>query len=188
MRGGGSEALDPRVDRSGLRVCLAVSRFNGLVTGRLEKGARKALAEAGVPDEQVDSVRVAGAWELPHAVRRVLGDYDAVVALGCVVRGETPHFDYICDAASTGLMECQAAGEAPVGFGLLTTETLQQGLQRAGGKHGNKGAEAAEAALELVDLFRRGDEGRDGGAGEAGENGEAGVEGAGRAGRAGGEG
>lgn len=141
------------MDRSGLRVCLAVSRFNTLVTERLEKGAREALLEAGVPEEGVDSLRVAGAWELPYAVRRVQNDYDAVVALGCVVRGETPHFEYICDAASQGLMACQSEGSTPVGFGLLTTETLQQGLQRAGGKHGNKGAEAAEAALELTDLF-----------------------------------
>lgn len=141
------------MDRSGLRVCLAVSRFNSLVTERLEKGAREALVEAGVPDESVDSLRVAGAWELPYAVRRVQEEYDAVVALGCVVRGETPHFEYICDAASQGLMACQSEGSTPVGFGLLTTETLQQGLQRAGGKHGNKGAEAAEAALELTDLF-----------------------------------
>lgn len=153
MRGGRSEGLDPDADRSGVRVCLAVSRFNSLVTGRLEKGARRALVEAGVPDGQVDSVTVSGAWELPYAVRRVQGQYDAVVALGCVVRGETPHFDYICDAASRGLMDCQSEGRTPVGFGLLTTETLQQGLQRAGGKHGNKGAEAAEAALELVDMF-----------------------------------
>ncbi len=153
MRGGRSEALDPDADRSGVRACLAVSRFNSLVTGRLEKGARRALVEAGVPDEQVDSVRVAGAWELPYAVRNVQEDYDVVVALGCVVRGETPHFEYICEAATRGLMECQYEGRTPVGLGLLTTETLQQGLQRAGGKQGNKGAEAAEAALELVDLF-----------------------------------
>jgi len=153
MRGGRSEVEERDVDRSGLRVCLAVSRFNSLVTERLEKGAREALVEAGVPDESVDSLRVAGAWELPYAVRRVQEEYDAVVALGCVVRGETPHFEYICDAASQGLMACQSEGSTPVGFGLLTTETLQQGLQRAGGKHGNKGAEAAEAALELTDLF-----------------------------------
>lgn len=154
MRGGRSPAEEREdADRSGLRVCLAVSRFNTLVTERLEEGAREALVEAGVPGEQVDTLRVAGAWELPYAVRRAQDDYDAVVALGCVVRGETPHFEYICEAASRGLMDCQAEGRAPVGFGLLTTETEQQGLQRAGGKHGNKGAEAAEAALELADMF-----------------------------------
>lgn len=141
------------MDRSGLRVCLVVSRFNRLVTERLESGARAALEEAGVPEENVEAVRVAGAWELPYAVRRVQDHVDAVVALGCVVRGETPHFDYICQAATEGLMQVHAEGRAPVGFGLLTTETEQQGLQRAGGKHGNKGAEAAEAVLELTDLF-----------------------------------
>lgn len=137
-------------------MCLAVSRFNSLVTERLERGALDALTGAGIPEESVDSLRVAGAWELPYAVRRVQGEYDAVVALGCVVRGETPHFEYICEAASEGLMACQAEGRTPVGFGLLTTETVEQGLQRAGGKHGNKGAEAAEAVLELVDLFAQG--------------------------------
>lgn len=153
MRGGGDSALEEDVDRSGLRACLAVSRFNRLVTERLERGARRALAEAGVPEENVEAVRVPGAWELPYAVRRVQEEYDVVVAVGCVVRGETPHFDYICDAATQGLMACQAEGRAPVGFGLLTTESVEQGLQRAGGKHGNKGAEAAEAALELTDVF-----------------------------------
>lgn len=156
MRGGRSPAEEGEgqgADRSGLRVCLAVSRFNILVTERLEKGAREALAEAGVPGEQVDALRVAGAWELPYAVRRAQDEYDAVVALGCVIRGETPHFEYICRAAARGLMDCQAEGRTPVGFGLLTTETERQGLQRAGGKHGNKGAEAARAALELADLF-----------------------------------
>lgn len=141
------------MDRSGLRVCLVVSRFNSLVTERLESGARRALEAAGVPEGNVEAIRVAGAWELLYAVRRVEEEYDAVVALGCVVRGETPHFDYICRAASEGLMQVQAEGRTPVGFGLLTTETERQGLQRAGGKQGNKGAEAAEAALELTDLF-----------------------------------
>lgn len=154
MRGGRESAPgDGGGERGGLRALLAVSRFNRLVTDRLEKGARGALVEAGVPEERVDAVQVAGAWELPYAVRRAQEEYDLVVALGCVVRGETPHFEYICEGATRGLMSCQAEGETPVGFGLLTTETVQQGLQRAGGKEGNKGAEAAEAALELVDLF-----------------------------------
>lgn len=154
MRGGRSPAQERGdADRSGLRVCLAVSRFNRLVTERLEAGAREALVEAGVPEENVRTVTVAGAWELPYAARRAQEEFDAVVALGCVVRGETPHFDYICRAAADGLMRVQAEGETPVGFGLLTTETEKQGLQRAGGKQGNKGAEAAEAALELADRF-----------------------------------
>lgn len=153
MRGGRDPAPEADRDRADLRALLVVSRFNRLVTDRLEAGARDALLEAGVPGEQVDAVRVAGAWELPYAARRAQGEYDLVVALGCVVRGETPHFEYICEGATRGLMDCQAEGDAPVGFGLLTTETVEQGLQRAGGKEGNKGAEAAEAALELVDRF-----------------------------------
>lgn len=134
------------------RVCLVVSRFNQMVTERLERGARRALAEEGVPEENVAVVRVAGAWELPFAVSRAARSHDAVVALGCVVRGETPHFEYICQGATQGLMACQSEGTVPVSFGLLTTDTLQQAMERSGGEHGNKGEEAAKAALELYAL------------------------------------
>lgn len=144
--------LSPELLRS-VRACVVASRFNREVTRRLETGARDALERDGVPADRVDVIRVPGAWELPFAVSRAGARYDLVVAVGCVVRGETPHFDYICRAATDGLLRCQLDG-IPVGFGLLTTETLDQGLARAGGEQGNKGAEAAEAALEMLGLKR----------------------------------
>lgn len=135
----------------GSRACIVVSRFNPRVTRRLAEGAREALEAAGISPDDVELIRVPGAWELPFAVRQAGPEYDAVVALGCVVRGETPHFEYICRAATDGLLQCQLDG-IPVGFGLLTTESLEQGLARAGGEKGNKGAEAARAALEMLAL------------------------------------
>lgn len=140
-------------DGRGRRVCVVAARFNRLVTERLAGAARRTLVEAGCDPDDVDVAWVPGAWELPWASRRaVASGYDAVVAVGCVVRGETPHFDYICDAAAGGLAEVGADGDAPVTFGVLTCDTMEQALDRAGGEHGNKGADAAEAALELLDV------------------------------------
>lgn len=140
----------------GRRFCLVASRFNRLVVERLVEGARTVLQEAGVEEEDLDLLWVPGAWELPWAAARAVdGGYDAVVALGCVVRGETPHFDYICEAATRGLGQLTVRSEVPVTLGLLTCDTADQARERAGGSHGNKGAEAAEAALELADLAGR---------------------------------
>ena len=140
----------------GRRFCVVASRFNRPVTERLVDGALEALRGAGVDEEDVDLVLVPGAWELPWAARRASrGGYDAVVALGCVIRGETDHYDYICRAATRGLGDLAAEGDVPVGLGLLTCDTAEQAVQRSGGEKGNKGAEAAEAALELADLADR---------------------------------
>lgn len=146
---GGGEA-------AGRRFALVVSRFNRMVTERLADGARDTLVDSGADPDAVDLFEVPGAWELPWAVRRAArSGYDAVVALGCVVRGETPHFDYICQGATRGLMEVAADGEVPVTFGVLTCDTVEQALARAGGEAGDKGAEAAEAAVELCRLSER---------------------------------
>lgn len=133
------------------------SRFNEGVTVPLTEGAVSALVERGVRFEDVDVLWVPGAWELPIAVRRALASekYDAAVAIGAVVRGETPHFDIVAGEASRGLMEASRDFEAPVTLGLLTTDTLEQAEARAGGAHGNKGADAALAALEMLDVFDR---------------------------------
>lgn len=140
----------------GRRFCLVASRFNRLVVERLVEGARSTLEEAGVREEDLDLVWVPGAWELPWAAARAVdAGYDAVVALGCVIRGETPHFEYICEAASRGLGDLSVRSDVPVTFGLLTCDTADQARERAGGSHGNKGADAAEAALELADLDER---------------------------------
>ena len=149
-----SESASGRAD---LRMCLVVSRFNEPVTGSLEKGALDCLATEGVEPANVDVVHVPGAWELPLGVRLALehGDYDGIVALGCVIRGETPHFEYLSMGATVGLQALARESNVPIGFGLLTTDDAGQALARAGGDKGNKGEEAALAVLEMCDLAAR---------------------------------
>ncbi len=142
---------------TGRRVAVLVSRFNESITERLERGATDALLRAGVAEADLDIIRVPGAWELPTAARAALATerYDALVALGAVIRGETPHFDYVASAAADGLAAASADYEVPIGFGVLTCDTVAQAEARAGGTHGNKGVDAVLAALEMVDLLGR---------------------------------
>jgi 6,7-dimethyl-8-ribityllumazine synthase len=144
------------LDGSGLRFALVVARFNELITDQLLAGAAESLRRHGVRDEDLTVVRVPGAWELPGACARMAeaGSVDGIVALGCVIRGATPHFDYVAGEAAAGLGALNRAGSVPVGFGVLTTDTLEQALERAGTKAGNKGREAALATLEMVSLYR----------------------------------
>jgi len=140
---------------SGRRVVVVASRFNETVTRPLVDGALEALVAHEVAFDDIDVVWVPGAWELPLAARRALesGRYDALVALGAVIRGDTPHFDFVAGEASRGLaLVCIDAG-IPIGFGLLTCDTMGQALARAGGVHGNKGWDAAVAALETTDVL-----------------------------------
>ena len=141
----------------GRRVAVVASRFNDVITNKLADGATDALVRHGVAAADIDMVWVPGAWELPAAVRRLMDSerYDAVVAVGAVIRGDTPHFDYVAGEASRGLARASAEFEVPVGFGLLTCDTMEQAEARAGGAHGNKGWDAALAALEMADLFDR---------------------------------
>jgi 6,7-dimethyl-8-ribityllumazine synthase len=141
----------------GRRFAVVASRFNETVTQKLVDGALDALVRHGAAADDVDVIWVPGAWELPAAVRRLLATerYDALVALGAVVRGDTPHFEYVAGEASRGLAEASSAFEVPIGFGLLTCDTMAQAEARAGGEHGNKGWDAALAALEMADLFAR---------------------------------
>lgn len=145
------------LDGAGKRFALVVSRFNELVTDRLLEGARATLLQHGVEPAAIDVVRVPGAWELPGIVRRVAntGDYAAVVALGCLVRGETPHFDYVAGQAVSGLGAVALEAPVPVLLGVLTTDTAEQAIARAGGKAGNKGRDAALGALEMADIYRQ---------------------------------
>lgn len=144
------------VKAAGRRFAVVVSRFNGGVTDRLLAGARACFEEYGVRDDDVDIFSVPGAWELPVvALRAARGGYDAVVAIGCVIRGDTPHFDYVAGGAAQGLAQVSMETGVPVVFGVLTTEDLQQALDRAGGKSGNKGWEAALTALEMADLLEQ---------------------------------
>jgi 6,7-dimethyl-8-ribityllumazine synthase len=136
-------------------VAVLVSRFNEIVTTRLLEGARQCLRETGVPETRVDVIWVPGAFELPVAAETAAasGRYAALVALGCVIRGETPHFDYVAGEAARGLGNVALAHQLPIGFGVLTTETLEQAIARAGGASGNKGYEAAAAALTTADVL-----------------------------------
>jgi 6,7-dimethyl-8-ribityllumazine synthase len=139
------------------RFALVVSRFNTLVTEALLAGCRDALARHGVPDDRVDVAWVPGALEIPLVARRLAGSgrYAAVVCLGCVIRGETAHFEYVASQAAAGIMQVALSTGVPVTFGVLTTDTVEQALNRAGLKGGNKGADAALAAIELVNLLPR---------------------------------
>ena len=142
----------PRLRGSG-RVAILVSRYNELVTGRLLEGALACCRTAGVPDPEIDVTWVPGAFELPvvAAAAAASGRYRCLVALGAVIRGETPHFEYVAGETTRGLGEVALRHRVPVGFGLLTVDTLQQATERAGGSAGNKGYEAAEAALLAAD-------------------------------------
>lgn len=139
---------------SGRRFAIIVSRFNEAVTARLLTGARACFEEHGARPDEVDVFSVPGAWELPVTARHAANaGYAAVVAIGCVIRGDTPHFEYVAGGAAQGLAQVSAETGVPIVFGVLTTEDLQQALDRAGGKSGNKGWEAALTALEMADLI-----------------------------------
>lgn len=144
------------VDGTGMRVALVVARFNEDITTALLDGARRALAGRGVADADVELAWVPGAFELPVVAKRFAesGAVDAVVCLGAVIRGDTPHFDYVAGEAARGLQQAALATLVPVVFGVLTTDTRQQALDRVGGSEGHKGEEAALTALEMVALFR----------------------------------
>lgn len=148
------EVQGSAADGTGLRVAVVVSRFNSEVTERLLMGAVGALRAAGVAEDDLTVVRVPGAFEIPGTARRLAATHDAVVALGAVIRGETAHFEYVSQAVTDGLARLALEAPCPVGFGVLTTYSDEQALQRAGGIYGNKGAEAAEVALEMASLWR----------------------------------
>lgn len=139
---------------AGARIAVVVSRFNEAITTRLRDGARAALVEAGASD--ITMLTVPGAFELPQAARAAAdsGRFEAVVCLGCVIRGETPHFEYLSTAVANGLMQAASETGVPMTFGVLTTDTWEQAESRAGEGRDNKGFEAAAAALELAALFR----------------------------------
>ena len=139
-----------------LDVAVVASRYNAAIVQKLLDGAIDRLVERGIARDRITIVFVPGAWELPLACRRLAeaGGHQAVVALGCVVRGGTPHFEYVCQEASRGVIQASLDTGLPVSFGLLTTDTMQQAEERAGGAHGNKGAEAADAAVDMAQLMR----------------------------------
>lgn len=152
-----SEQTPINLDASSVRVAIVCARFNEPVTRALLEGAVGALKEHGATDEQIEIAWVPGSFELPLAAQWVAdrSDIAAVICLGAVIRGETPHFEYVSHAAATGILRVSLDSGKPVAFGVLTTDTPEQAFERAGGKIGNKGADAALAALEMVHLLAR---------------------------------
>jgi 6,7-dimethyl-8-ribityllumazine synthase len=140
-----------------LRIGIVVTRFNEFVVEPLLRGALDALRRHGASDKQIEIVRVPGAFDMPIVVRKLALSkrYEVLVALGAVIRGQTPHFDYVAGECASGLARIALESGVPVGFGVLTTDTMEQAVDRAGGKAGNKGADAALAALETANLLRR---------------------------------
>jgi 6,7-dimethyl-8-ribityllumazine synthase len=143
-----------KLTADGFRFCMVVSRFNSFISDRLLDGALDCLRRHGAKEDHLDVVRVPGSWEIPVATRWVAesGRYDAILALGCVIRGSTPHFDYVASEVTKGTAQVAMGHGVPVLLGVLTTETIEQAVERAGTKHGNKGFEAAMAAIEMVNL------------------------------------
>ena len=149
------KTFETSTDASGLRVAVVVGRFNQLVSAKLLEGATEELASRGAAPEDVHVAWVPGAFEIPQVARSLAasGRYDAVVALGVVIRGGTPHFDYVCQAVTDGIRETMRDTGVPVGFGVLTCDDVDQAFARAGGDVGNKGVEAALAAIEMARLL-----------------------------------
>jgi 6,7-dimethyl-8-ribityllumazine synthase len=140
----------------GLKFAVVVSRFNSFVTERLLEGALDCLRRKGVAEGDLTVVRVPGAWEIPLTAKRLAQarKHDAVICLGAVIRGNTPHFDYVAAEVSKGIAQVSLESEVPIAFGILTTDSLEQAIERAGSKAGNKGFAAGEAAIEMVNLLR----------------------------------
>lgn len=139
------------------RLVIVWSRFNVAVVRKLVAGARQCLLDHAVSESAIDEYEVPGAWELSHAANQLArsGRYDAIVAVGAIIRGGTPHFDYVCDSATQGLLRVMLDTRVPIAFGVLTTDDEQQALERAGGAHGNKGRDAALTALEMIAFDRK---------------------------------
>jgi 6,7-dimethyl-8-ribityllumazine synthase len=148
--------IDGKLDGEGARVAVVIARFNSLVTDRLLAGALDALTRYNVSDDKVLVVRVPGSLEIPAVARKLAmsGKFDAVVCLGAVVRGSTPHFDYVAAGTASGLASISLETGVPVIFGVLTCDTMEQALDRAGGKAGNKGFDAAVAAVEMINVMK----------------------------------
>jgi len=148
--------LEGQLTAAGLRFAIVASRFNGLIVEPLIAGAVDAITRTGGSADAITIVKCPGAFELPQVVRQVVarGGVDAVIALGAVIRGSTPHFDYVAGEAAKGVAGAAASAAMPVVFGVLTTDTIEQALERAGTKAGNKGFDAAMAAIEMAQLFR----------------------------------
>ena len=150
--------IEGHLNATGLRFGLVVSRFNSFITEHLLNGAIDALVRHGAADKDLTVVRVPGAWEIPLVARALAerkADFDAIITLGAVIRGSTPHFDMVASEVSKGVAQASLQTGVPIAFGVLTTDTIEQAVERAGSKAGNKGAEAAITAVEMVLVLRQ---------------------------------
>ncbi len=149
--------IEGNLSAASCRFALVVSRFNDFVTHRLRDGALDCLHQHGVADNAIDIIFCPGAFEIPATAQLLSSSskYDAIICLGCIIRGATPHFDYVASAVSTGIARIALASPIPIIFGVLTTNTLEQAIERAGSKSGNKGWDAALAAIEMVNLYKK---------------------------------
>lgn len=149
--------IEGHLDAKGLKFAILVTRFNSLITERLLAGALDALNRTGCKDADIEIVKAPGSWELPVVARELASQkrHDAIICLSAVIRGDTPHFDYIASEASKGLAQTSLEFGVPVSFGVLTCETLEQAIDRAGAKSGNKGFDAAMSAVEMGNLMRK---------------------------------
>lgn len=150
------KVYEGRLDGSGLRIGIVVSRFNDFITDRLLAGALDRLRRANVPEESIDVARVPGSFEVPRAAKALAstGRYDGIAALAAVIRGATPHFEYIAAEVSKGLARLNIDSTIPIAFGIITADTIEQAIERAGTKSGNKGAQAAESLIEMINVLR----------------------------------
>lgn len=139
------------------KVAIVTARFNDLITSKLSEGAKDCLVRHGLSEGNITEVFVPGAFELPIAAKKLAktNQFDAIICLGCVIRGSTPHFDYVCSQASRGIMQVSYDFEVPTSFGLLTTDSIEQAIERAGTKMGNKGWEAAICAVEMIGVMNQ---------------------------------
>jgi len=151
------KTLEGKISAEGYRFGLVVSRFNDFISSKLVEGAVDALKRHGATEEQLLLVKVPGAFEIPLVAKKLAesGKVDAVICLGAVIRGSTPHFDYVAAEVSKGIAMVALDTKVPVAFGVLTTDNLEQAIERAGTKSGNKGWDAALAAMEMVNLFKQ---------------------------------
>ncbi|HWO56878.1 MAG TPA: 6,7-dimethyl-8-ribityllumazine synthase [bacterium] len=149
--------IEGHLNAAGRKFAVTVSRFNHFITDQLLTGCIDTLVRHGASDADITVVRVPGSFEIPPTVQRLAksGKYDAVIALGAVIRGDTPHFDFIAAEVTKGVAQIGLAGDTPVIYGVITTDTLEQAIERAGTKSGNKGADAALSAIEMADLRRK---------------------------------
>ncbi len=151
------KSIEGDLNGAGHKVGIVVSRFNDFITGRLVDGAVDCLVRHGVKDQDIEVVKVPGAFEIPMAAKRMIGNkkYHAILCLGAVIRGGTPHFEYVAGAAAKGIGTLALEASIPVLFGVLTTDNLEQAIERAGAKSGNKGWETALAAIEMINLYKQ---------------------------------